>query len=120
VTSNNLQPYLTPNQFCGALQARQRNVARRIEETVNLRPAGAQHLSEARLRDVLLLHRLFELPDDSFLDSLNLQLFKETFLLEKVVEAAADMRILRLPFSCHAVGSFVSGEHSNVVQALEM
>ena len=66
--SNQFDLHLAPHKRRRALQRRERDIARRIEQSINLRPTGLQHHGQARLAQRLLLHRFGELPHHHFLD----------------------------------------------------
>ena len=55
------------HQIRRPLQARQRDIALRIENAVHLRPAGLEQNSHARLGKLFLLHSLRQLPGDDLL-----------------------------------------------------
>src|ERR1035438_1543882 len=86
-----LDPYTPPDHRGRPLQAAERNVVFRIEDTVNL---GAARLEQSRhlvLGDILFLHSLGELPRDDLFHRLRLRLFEDALLLEEVVNAGTHM-----------------------------
>src|SRR6185312_10597362 len=97
--SHELQPDPPPHEGCRTLQARKRNITLRVEQAVDLRPAGLKELREACLGDLLLLHGFLELPRDNLFDRLHLEFFERTLLLEEVIELASHVGIAFLAHS---------------------
>src|SRR3954466_9592278 len=81
----------TPHHCSCPLQAAQSDVVLRIEQTVYLRATCLKQRRHLVLGNILLLHRISELPCDNFLDGLRLRLIKDSFLFEEIINAGTHM-----------------------------
>ena len=81
--------YAAPDHRSSPLQAAERNVVFRIEDTVHLGAARFEQRRHLVLGDFLFLHGLGELPRDHLFDRLRLRLFEDALLLDQA-------RIIRL------------------------
>ena len=69
---------------------RHRDIAR-IQEAIELRPAGMELLGHRPLRLLLFAHGLFQLPSQDALDGDGLDFLLDALLLKKTVECGATM-----------------------------
>src|SRR5664280_1106910 len=93
-----LDRYTQPDHRSRPLQAAERNVVFRIQDTVNLGAARLEQRRHLVLGD--FLHGLGELPRDDLFDRLRLRLFEDALLLEEVIKAGTHM------FPAHRSNSF--------------
>src|SRR5664280_240648 len=93
-----LDRYTQPDHRSRPLQAAERNVVFRIQDTVNLGAARLEQRRHLVLGD--FLHGLGELPRDDLFDRLRLRLFEDALLLEEVIKAGTHM------FLAHRSNSF--------------
>src|ERR1035437_6251032 len=95
-----LDRYPQPDHRSRPLQAAERNVVFRIQDTVNLGAARLEQRRHLVLGDFLFLHGLGELPRDDLFDRLRLRLFEDALLFEEVIKAGTHM------FLAHRSNSF--------------
>jgi hypothetical protein len=67
-------------------QARQRDVAFRIEDAIHLRPARLRQNRHARLGNLSILQGLGQLPGHDLRDVLRLRFLEDVFLFQEVVD----------------------------------
>src|SRR6266852_5383892 len=99
-SSNQLNHDPLTHQRRRPLQTRQRDVAFRIENAIDLGAARLQQDSHARLGNLFLLHRLRELPGYDLLDGLRLRFLEDVLFLQEVVNARSHI------FLAHCSSSF--------------
>src|SRR5579862_2995019 len=91
--SDQFKPKLAADQGGGPLQALDRHVALRLQDAIDLRPAGVHPFGERRLRDPLPLHFLGELPCDDARERLGLGRLADAVPGKEAVERRAPMGI---------------------------
>src|SRR5258708_37200912 len=94
--SNQLNHHSLPHQRRRPLQTRQRDIAFRIKNAIDLGAARLPQHRHARLGNLFLLHRPSQLPRNDLLDGLRLRFLKDVFLLQEVVKARSQILLTHL------------------------
>src|SRR6266852_602451 len=85
-----------PTKGRSPLQARQCDVAFRIENAIHLGTARLQQDSHTCLGSLSLLHGLGQLPGYDLLDGLGLRFGENAFLLQEVVHARSEILLSQI------------------------